>query len=175
MDFRRIQTARFVGAVPPRWVAMTENPRSRDLRKGRVSLDGQVYHVTSRAASGIPFATFDTACALCRTFYPTARGSDVALLAWVVMPDHAHWLLQLGESGDLSKAVAALKRQSASEFNRIKGNATGSSVWQRGFYDRAIRRDEDVAAVARYIVANPLRSGLVTQLSLYPFWDAVWL
>jgi putative transposase len=48
-------------------------------------------------------------------------------------------------------------------------------VWQRGFYDRAIRKEEDLLAVARYIVANPLRAGLVSQLSDYPFWDAVWL
>ena len=29
--------------------------------------------------------------------------------------------------------------------------------------------------VARYIVANPLRAGLVTKIGDYPFWNAVWL
>jgi hypothetical protein len=48
-------------------------------------------------------------------------------------------------------------------------------VWQKGFYDRALRSDEDVAAVARYIVANPLRAGLVDSVREYPFWDAIWV
>jgi hypothetical protein len=29
--------------------------------------------------------------------------------------------------------------------------------------------------VARYIVANPLRAGLVSRVGHYPFWNAVWL
>ena len=42
-------------------------------------------------------------------------------------------------------------------------------------HDRALRRDEDLLAVARYIVANPLRAGLVRRVGDYPLWDAVWL
>jgi len=29
--------------------------------------------------------------------------------------------------------------------------------------------------VARYIVANPIRAGLVDNIGQYPYWDAVWL
>ena len=32
-------------------------------------------------------------------------------------------------------------------------------IWQKGYMDRAIRREEDLVRVARYIVANPLRAG----------------
>ena len=35
--------------------------------------------------------------------------------------------------------------------------------------------DEDLVAVARYIVANPVRAGLVKNVRDYPHWDAVWL
>ncbi|MNE68641.1 hypothetical protein D3C80_1643130 [compost metagenome] len=48
-------------------------------------------------------------------------------------------------------------------------------LWQKGFHDHALRREEDVKAVARYVVANPLRAGLVEKLADYPFWDAIWL
>jgi REP element-mobilizing transposase RayT len=48
-------------------------------------------------------------------------------------------------------------------------------LWQRGFHDRAVRREEDLQAVARYIVANPLRAGLVRRVHDYPLWDAKWL
>lgn len=91
------------------------------------------------------------------------------------MPDHAHWLIEVGANARLTKAGAALKRVSASAVNIANGNVRGVSLWQDGFHDRAIRSDEDLLAVARYIVANPLRVKLVDRVGDYPFWNSVWL
>ncbi|MES9878966.1 MAG: transposase, partial [Candidatus Sedimenticola sp. 1PA] len=33
----------------------------------------------------------------------------------------------------------------------------------------------DIKELARYIVANPLRGGLVESIGDYPHWDAMWL
>ena len=151
-------------------------PRSSALRQGRVSIGGQAYHVTARCLPDTaPFADFPSACAASRAFALAAERSNVVLLAWVLMPDHAHWLIELGANGNLSKAVAALKRDSASAVNAVNEPARGASLWQSGFHDRAIRADEDKLPAARYVVANPLRAGLVDRLGDYPFWDAVWL
>jgi putative transposase len=46
---------------------------------------------------------------------------------------------------------------------------------KKAFYDHAVRKDEDVQGIARYIVANPLRAGLVKHIGYYPLWDAIWL
>ena len=54
-------------------------------------------------------------------------------------------------------------------------HALGRATWQTNYYDHAIRQDEDLRKVARYIVANPLRAGLVEQIGDYPLWDAMWL
>jgi hypothetical protein len=48
-------------------------------------------------------------------------------------------------------------------------------LWQRAFYDHALRKDEDVRQIARYIIANPLRRGLVKDVGDYLLWDAAWL
>jgi len=48
-------------------------------------------------------------------------------------------------------------------------------VWQRGFHDHAVRREENLRALARYIIANPLRAGLTRSPAEYSFWDCVWL
>lgn len=48
-------------------------------------------------------------------------------------------------------------------------------VWQRTYHDHALRREEDLRAAARYVVANPLRAGLAEGIGDYPFWDAAWL
>ena len=43
------------------------------------------------------------------------------------------------------------------------------------FYDRALREGEDPIRVARYMVGNPLRAGLVSSVEEYLHWDARWL
>jgi hypothetical protein len=51
----------------------------------------------------------------------------------------------------------------------------GQPIWQAGFHDRAMRKEENLQAFARYIVANPVRAGLVNRVGDYPHWDAMWL
>jgi hypothetical protein len=70
--------------------------------------------------------------------------------------------------------MQSLKRNSARQVNQRLGRS-GAAVWQPGFFDRALRAEDDLVAVARYIVANPLRAGLCRRLGDYPLWDSVWL
>ena len=44
-----------------------------------------------------------------------------------------------------------------------------------GIRNHAVRVEEDVRQIARYIVANPLRAGLVRDLGEYSLWDCAWL
>ncbi|NII52692.1 REP element-mobilizing transposase RayT [Lutibacter sp. SG786] len=93
-------------------------------------------------------------------------------MAWVLMPDHWHGLIELGDE-DLHRAVGRFK---AAVSRAIKRETRRESpVWQRTFHDRALRYDDDIKAAARYLVANPLRAGLVSQIGQYPYWNAVWL
>jgi len=103
------------------------------------------------------------------------RCSDAGLatsLAWVVMPDHLHWLVELNE-GSLADLMCRVKSRSCQAYNRRHGRQ--GQLWQRGYYDRALRRDEDLRAAALYVVKNPVRAGLVGRLGDYPLWDAIWL
>jgi len=93
-------------------------------------------------------------------------------LAWVVMPDHFHWLMQLhGES--LGNVVGPVKARCTHVVNKSTGRQ--GPLWQPGFHDRAVRDGEELLPFARYIVANPLRAGLVEKIGDYPLWDACWL
>ena len=115
---------------------------------------------------------------------------DVISLAWVVMPDHLHWLIQLKHRSNefdptglirvnefdptaLSRVVKTLKARSALAVNRYL--CRRGSLWQRAYYDRAARKDDDIRQMARYIVANPLRAGLVRHIGDYPHWDCIWM
>ena len=94
-------------------------------------------------------------------------------LAFVVMPDHLLWLFQLKSDRSLAGSINTMKSHATRAINRLLRRQ--GSLWQKGFYDRAIRRDEDLRAIARYIVANPLRAGIARTVAMYPFRDSVWV
>jgi putative transposase len=144
------------------------------LRIGRCSLSQHVYHVSTSTHLRQPlFADFYSARIVARCLNDRVSLGQSQLLAWVVMPDHIHLLVQLGEVGSLSRVVNRLKGSAARAVNLRLGRV--GPVWQRAFHDHMLRKEEDLEPVGRYIVANPLRAGLVSRISDYPHWDAVWL
>jgi len=142
------------------------SPRSCDLRKGRQSLPGYCYLLTLVTDKRLPiFQEPKHAATACRHFYAPAVLEHGDTISFVVMPDHVHWLVQL--KGKLSVLVRIYKAKVSLDI--------GKPIWQSGYHDHALRQEEDLKATARYIVANPLRAGLVKDIGQYPFWDAVWL
>src|SRR5262245_10650547 len=89
-----------------------------------------------------------------------------AISAYCFMPDHVH-VLAIGEEldSDLEAFVARMKQKSGFDFK--KGHRV--SLWQDGYYDRILRNDEQTIVVARYILDNPVRAGLVRDFRDYPF------
>ena len=144
-----------------------------DLRKGRLSQAGRAYHVTTVVADRrAVFQDFWLGRIVVREMMRLQDEGAVESLAFVIMPDHLHWLIVLQNEWGLSEVMQRLKGRSA----RLLARSTGvSPFWQRAYYDHAVRQEEDLHAIARYIVANPLRRGLVQQIGGYPLWDAVWM
>ena len=90
----------------------------------------------------------------------------IALLAYCLMPDHMHLLVQPEDGVD----VVAFVRRVKSRTTRIYwSEGEAGRLWQRGFYDHVLRGDEDVLHTARYVLANPVRAGLVSEPTEYPF------
>ena len=146
----------------------------RSLRRGRVSIPGQCYLLSFVVDGRRPvFLDPAHARAASRTLNRRGLWKDSELLAWVIMPDHAHLLARLGGSDRLQQLVTRIRAAISREV-RSAGSGVGS-LWQSGFHDRAVRSDEDLRAVARYVVANPLRAGVVEVLADYPYWDATWM
>ena len=144
------------------------------LRRHRVSLPGHIYHVTTTTRLRERFFdSFQCARAAIRALHSHAALAGSDPLAWVLMPDHLHLLVQLAEHAELAVLMNRLKAATARAVNRHLGR-TGA-VWQQSFHDHLLRKEEDLKTVARYIVMNPLRAGLVRRVSEYPHWDAVWL
>lgn len=96
---------------------------------------------------------------------------DSTVLCWMLMPDHLHIVLRLGESEPLSSLMNRVK----SLTSRAAGIPGSMPIWMRGFHDRALRRDEDLAVMIRYVGANPLRVGLVAPGEAYPCLGGTWM
>ncbi len=145
----------------------------KDLRKGRYSEPGRPYLVTTVVENREKlFKDFWLARLLVAELRATTDQGIVESLAWVIMPDHLHWLL-IPKAVALKIVMQRTKSLSALSINRALGRR--GPVWQKGYHDRALRREEDLLAMARYIVANPLRAGIAHSLADYPHWDAIWL
>jgi putative transposase len=149
-------------------------PGHAALRKGRASVSNGVYLVTATTVERTRlFENFHAACAAARCFEDRTVLGDAAMLAWVLMPDHAHWLIELSKENVLSTVVNRIKSASARRANCVLERK--GALWSAAFHDHALREEDDLPDTARYVVANPLRAGLVKKLGDYPFWNAIWL
>jgi REP element-mobilizing transposase RayT len=77
------------------------------------------------------------------------------------MPDHIHLLLQ---DKDIVDFVRLFKGRMTPKAFAIE---PGRRLWQRGFYDHALRKEESLEVVALYIWENPVRTGMVDDPAKY--------
>ncbi|MDQ3488036.1 MAG: transposase [Acidobacteriota bacterium] len=112
----------------------------------------------------------ETVDALREQLLRSSQANDVAVDAYVFMPDHVHLLATgLTEDADLTAFVSHFKRQAGWRFRRD----VGRRLWQEGFHDRVLRDDSDRWPTVAYIVANPVRAGFVTAAEEYEFWGSL--
>ena len=160
------------GLKPP-WTVIMTRYHGRSLRIGRASEAGRPYLITTVTRDRYPlFLDWRIGRLLVLQLRAATEQGHVDSLAWVIMPDHVHWLIVPGTES-LHASVRRVKSRSARSIRQALG--TCGAIWQKGYHDRAVRRDQDVRAIARYIIANPLRANLVKSIGDYPLWDAIWL
>ncbi|MET0776381.1 MAG: transposase [Pseudomonas mandelii] len=152
---------------------MPTQPNSHRLRLGRNSESGRAYLITAVVHDRLPvFSDWRVGRLLVAELRRAHDAGLVDSIAWVVMPDHFHWLMQLKEN-DLGGVIGSIKSRCTQTVNKMTERQ--GPLWQTGYHDRAIRDGEELLPFARYIVANPLRAGLVEKIGDYPLWDANWL
>jgi len=89
-----------------------------------------------------------------------------ALTAYCFMPDHVHLLVEgHAPDSDCKLLIARAKQYSGFHYRAM----FGERLWQRYGFERVLRDDEAAVNVARYILENPVRAGLVERIEDYPF------
>ncbi len=88
----------------------------------------------------------------------SCRYPAVILDKYCIMPDHIHIILFINSIDNHGRQIAA------PTVSRIIGNmkravsmCVGYSIWQKSFYDRIIRNQQEYDEVWKYIDDNPLK------------------
>jgi len=123
------------------------------------------YFLTICAENGAPFAGAPKiADAVCAELLRTAADYRFATIAYCLMPDHLHALLEGQEDrSDFQKFAAMIKQRTSFAYRRV----SETQLWQEGYYDHVLRDEESQIGVAAYIVNNPIRAGLCAKISDY--------
>jgi putative transposase len=99
-------------------------------------------------------------------FLRAASEQRFEITAFCFMPDHVHILVRgLTATSNCRTFIRAAKQYSGYFFT----HEMGYRLWQRYGYERVIRDDMEMAFTIGYIVANPVRAGLVGHPLDYPF------
>jgi REP element-mobilizing transposase RayT len=148
---------------------MATRPRRKRIRLENAELyrqDGRVFLVTlcTRAGKEI-FADVDFGRRCVELLAELRRARDNPVFAYCLMPDHVHLVVGVHEGSSLPAFVQAWKSLSTREWRQRGGSRT---FWQRSFHDRAQRQHEHLQATCLYVLANPVRKGLVREWREYP-------
>jgi putative transposase len=99
-------------------------------------------------------------------FRKTAAVEKFSLSAYCFMPDHVHLLVEATDQRSDLRRFAKLAKQRAGAAYALMCRGR---LWQEGYYERVLRDDDASRDIARYIIANPVRGGLVTSPIEYPY------
>jgi len=97
-------------------------------------------------------------------------GTRYRLLAWCVMPNHVHSLIEMVEGHSLGGILHSWKSYTAKKANRILGRS--GQFWDEDYYDRTIRDDDHLRIAIEYIEQNPVKARLVTNARQWKYSSA---
>jgi putative transposase len=97
------------------------------------------------------------------------EGQRYRLLAWVVMPNHAHVLVEVCQT-PLAELLHSWKGFTARKANRLLGRS--DAFWEREYWDTRMRDDEHQRKALRYIEANPVKARLVKEVKAWAWSSA---
>jgi len=137
----------------------------RALRRGRVTLPNTRYFitiVTKDRKTGLDSYEAYTAIINITEQLPCSTK------AFVLMPDHIHWLLTLDASSALPEMIRLFKGKLSPILRDL------NLEWQKGAYhDRRLRPDDELAPFLRYMLCNPYRKQLCSFSEAWKYWYCV--
>ena len=92
-------------------------------------------------------------------------GKRYRVLAWCIMPNHVHAVVEPLEGNRLGDIVHSWKSYSANRANSLLGRI--GPFWHKDFFDRFIRDEGHLARTIDYVENNPVKAGLARTASAW--------
>lgn len=99
-------------------------------------------------------------------------GERYALAAWCIMPTHVHAVVEQFKDAPLSDVIQKWKSVSAHAIN--KAESRKGALWQRQYFDRFMRSEEQFDWTVRYVENNPVAAKLAQRPEDWTFSSATW-
>ncbi len=87
--------------------------------------------------------------------------------AYCFMPTHLHLVCAVADEG--SDFLRFLRRFKGESSRRLHREGFRAFEWQRSYWDRYARAEDDVRARIYYTLANPVRKGLCDKWEDWPW------
>jgi putative transposase len=137
----------------------------------RVFIPGGVFFFTVVTHERVPFFTTEERVEVLRGAFRKVRASHPFWIdAMVVLPDHIHCIWRLPEGdGDYSSRWREIKKAASKAIDTRTNQHHERPVWQRRFWEHAIRDQQDWRNHMDYIHYNPVKHGLVKRPIDWPW------
>jgi putative transposase len=147
----------------------------------RADISGGTYFFTVVTYRRQPILCDEAVRQALRTAITTVRRNQpFTVNAWVLLPDHLHciWTLPEGDndfSGRWARIKSSVSRSLGKAYHRAEWLSSSkckhreATLWQRRFWEHLIRDEQDLQRHMDYLHYNPVKHGLVSHVSDWPY------
>ncbi len=143
---------------------MSRFPVRKKIRlPGSVYDQGRAFFITINTHRKYPwFSQYSHLCQVSVQFIKELSSfHKIKIFAWCIMPDHIHLLIQ---GKNIINFIRLFKGRLTPIARSIEA---GQKLWQRSFFDHAIRKEDSLHNVACYIWENPIRAKIIDEPMRY--------
>jgi len=97
-------------------------------------------------------------------------GQRYRLVAWVVMPNHVHTVVEPMPGCSLESILHSWKSYTAKEINKVLGRI--GALWEPEYHDRFVRDERHLRNAINYAEQNPVKARLVKCAEDWPYSSA---
>jgi putative transposase len=143
-------------------------------RRHLPGLNGLVFHVMNRATDGVTLFEQPSAYdAFTRVLAEAGRLHATRLLAYCVMPNHWHLVVQPAVDRVLSEYMRWLTTTHAQRWRRASSTRGRGAVYQGRFRWVPVEQDYHFLRLCLYVERNPVRAKLTRRADLWR-WSSAW-